>query len=568
MRQRKISHRVYLIVGILVCVLMAIQLVLYRTTVETMEYQQAQTASSAMSKLNSSLGSKILMLSSVTQQVVKEGSVSSLLADPDTNWYSARHKLDATLKKYTGILGEAMYLAVFTEAESHYISTELTAQEKDALLRAYESYSNSDQYQFSNVYDFLTVESNHYNEIYAVCFLPIKHWNVTSNSRVGTAVMCYKVNPKALLISEQALQNTRITLLHASDHKALLLLDNDAASAGADPITTLSLPISHMDTEWKISCVIYPNTSMQSLSTMRTTILLDILVIFLMVICLVLEFKRSISLPLKKLIGYMETYHFDGDQTPLEIRNGAEFSIIAAQVNDMLAKNKVTSQHLLDLQSELYESSLEKITLELQALQRQINPHFLYNTLECMHSLAVIHHIPEIEQMACHLSDLMRYATRGSLIVPLEEEILALMDYIEIMKIRFPGMYTFFFHLPPQLMGISVPKLTLQPIFENIVKYANTETRKQLTITTSADTVDEKLRIVIRYNGKGMPPEQVEQINRCLSAQQTPENHVGLYNVARRIRLHCGSGCGLSVTSQQGQFTEITLLFSMQKRSI
>lgn len=569
MKQRKISSRVYLIVGILVCLLMAIQMILYKTTVDTIDYQQEQTATAVMKKMNMSLGSKMSMLSRVARKLISECNISGLLADSETDWHSACHKLAATLKEYTDFLDETMYFVVFSDLSSYKISTDLTEDEYDALWQAYEIYCRSDSRTLSNIYQFFKVETNRYDEIYAACFIPIKNWNPAVSSSyepLGTAAVCCKVNPKALLISEQALQNTQITLRQVTTGISLNLLDDQPKSSNARVIGVLSQPVSHMDTEWKIDCTLYPSTSLQSLSLMRMFIILDIVVILCLILWLSLEFKYSISRPLKQLTGYMERYHLDGDQTPLVINDGAEFGVIAERVNDLLEKNKAASRQLLDMQSELYEASLEKVTLELQALQRQINPHFLYNTLECMHSIAVIHHAPEIERIACSLSDLLRYATKGKPIVRLEEEISMLLDYIEIMKIRFPERYTFHFDLPAELMGCMIPKMTIQPIFENVFKYAKAAGGKRICIEMTAAAVENRLRIVIRDNGRGIPPEMVEQINTCLHRQKAPENHVGLYNVNRRIQLHCGGDCGLTVHSRENEFTEVIIFLVLDEQ--
>lgn len=567
MNRHKISSRVYLIVGILACLLMTIQLILYKTTVDTIDYQQEQMASAAMKKLNSSIGSKISTLSRVTKRMISEGGISALLADDGTDWYSARHRLASMLKEYTDFLDESMYFVVFSDMASYKISTDLTEDEYDMLRQAYESYSCSDSRTLPNVYQFFKVVSNRYDEIYAVCFVPIKNWNLAVNTGrepLGTAAMCCKVNPKALLLAEQALQNTRITLHQTTTGISLSLLDDQPERANVRAIGALSQPVSYMDTEWKINCTIYPNTSLQSLTLMRGFIILDVVVILCMLLWLSLEFKHSVSRPLRQLTDYMESYHLDGDQTPLMINDGAEFGVIAEHINELLVKNKAASQQLLDMQSELYEASLEKVMLELQALQRQINPHFLYNTLECMHSIAVIHHAPEIERIACALSNLMRYATKGKPIVTLEEEISMLMDYIEIMKIRFPEKYTFNFDLPSELMGCKIPKMTIQPIFENVFKYANAGERRKICIALTAYALADQLRIVIRDNGRGIAPEMVEQIEASLHQPETPENHVGLYNVNRRIMLHCGRKCGISIRSVENEFTEVTIFLALE----
>lgn len=568
MKQRKISSRVYLIVGILVCLLMFIQVFLYKATVDTIDHQQEQTATAIIKKMDASLGSKMSMLSRVARKLISECNISELLADNETDWHSARHKLSAALKTYTDFLDEKMYFVVFSDPSSYEISTDLTEDEYDALWQAHEIYCHSDNKTLSNIYQFFTVESNRYGEIYAVCFVPIKSWNLTVSSNrepLGTAAVCCKINPKELLLSEQALQNAKITLRQLTTSTSLPLLDYQPDSLDSREISMLSLPVSHMDTEWKIFCTLYASTSLQSLFLMRILIILDVIVILCSILWLSLEFNFSVKRPLKQLIGYMESYHLGGNQTPLAINNSAEFGVIAKQVNELLTKNEVASQQLLDMQSELYEANLEKVVLQMQALQRQINPHFLYNTLECMHSIAVIRNAPEIELISCSLSDLMRYATKGNPIVRLEEEISMLQRYIEIMDIRFPEQYTYHFELPAELMRYTIPKMTIQPIFENVFKYAKAVGSKHICIEMTVAVVEDKLHIVIRDNGRGIPQDTVEQINACLRGQKAPEEHVGLYNVNRRIQLHCGGDCGLTIHSRENEFTEVIISLALNK---
>ena len=567
MKRQKISARVYLIVFLSVCILMLIQGFLYRATVESINTQQEQIATYAMKKLNSSFNSMVSTLYRMEGKIIPVENVGNVLMKKN-NWFVERNKLNKIVSSYSTFFDIPLYFCVFSGDESYRISTALTDDEYKKISEIYQEYLESDKTSLPCTFHFFMVHSNAYDEIYIACYSPVYNWyyeNATSLKRIGTAVLCSKLNPKSLLLSEKALQNTSISLMKNRSEDELQLVEYSLNSKTATPIRIILQTISPLDTEWKIKCTFFSNHSLQRLSTMRSMILTDIAVILLMIVWLSLEFKRSVTAPLKCLTRYMSEYQLEGNQTPLVIKNNVEFGIIADQVNDLLAKNKASVQQLLGMQSELYEARLEKVSLELQSLQRQINPHFLYNTLDCMHSIAIVDHVPEIEKIAFSLSYVMRYASKGKLIVTLGEEIAVLWEYLNIMNIRFPNQYEYAFSVDPSVEECTVPKMTLQPIFKNIFKYATSSGQRQIRIEMSAKKTDGDILIIIQDNGCGIDSKTVEQTNRWLSEEVVPDEHVGLYNVNRRIKLHCGKKYGLSVKSQKNVFTRVDILISSKK---
>lgn len=214
-------------------------------------------------------------------------------------------------------------------------------------------------------------------------------------------------------------------------------------------------------------------------------------------------------------------------------------------------------------------SELADTRAEIGALQSQINPHFLYNTLDSIRGQALIDNSPIIADMTEALSILFRYSiSRTGNIVPIQKELYCVEKYMMIQQFRFPGKFEYRKQIDDSLLSCLIPRLTLQPLVENAI-YHGLETRMEGgCISISLEQTAEYIVVRISDNGVGMEESQLNDLNNTLQMNSlaAPASHspkgsgIALSNVNRRIRLNFGEPYGLVISSSPGLGTDVEII--------
>jgi len=215
-----------------------------------------------------------------------------------------------------------------------------------------------------------------------------------------------------------------------------------------------------------------------------------------------------------------------------------------------------------ELISEKYLAQIERKKLEINRLQEQINPHFLYNSLEIVSSMASLNDVDDIEIYVQKLSKILRYNITSKIdeTVCLEQEIEMIKEYIYIQQIRFSGMFQTKIKINPGAGQIQVPKFILQPLVENSIHHGLSQMNHFGLICIFCRIVEESLRISVFDNGIGMDMDSVARLNRRLSGTGSNElDSIGMINVSDRLRLHYGKEAELQVRSKLGVYTKINI---------
>ena len=202
------------------------------------------------------------------------------------------------------------------------------------------------------------------------------------------------------------------------------------------------------------------------------------------------------------------------------------------------------------------QKSLHRAELEL--LQAQINPHFLYNTLDSIAILAESQRDEDVVTMVTSLSTFFRNSlNKGEDIISLDAERTQVTSYLEIQHIRYSDILRYEINIPEELLDCMVPKLILQPLVENALYHGIKNRRGVGTITVTGAAEGSDLILRVSDNGAGMDEEQV----RILQAGIYEDRHtgLGLVNVHKRIRLYCGEPYGLSFESQMGRGSTVSV---------
>jgi len=311
--------------------------------------------------------------------------------------------------------------------------------------------------------------------------------------------------------------------------------------------------ISHFrspETGWTYLNATPYNEIFESVVFIKRLVIGVFVVLFLLVILIGVRFSRSLTRPIENLIGRMklvEKGNFEEanlltpDSTPKTMDEigllQRTFRLMVERINMLITEN--------------YSNRLMIKETEFRALQAQINPHFLYNTLESINWMAKVNRQPQISEMVEALGVLFRSSvSMKKPLLSLEEELEIVRSYITIQQIRFGERLSFSLDVPDRLLRTPIPKLTLQPLLENAIQYALEGMIGECAIGVAAEETAEGVRVVVGDNGPGMPEETLEQLkDGTLKARG---NGIGLANIDDRIRLAFGEGYGLRIRSEPG----------------
>lgn len=219
-------------------------------------------------------------------------------------------------------------------------------------------------------------------------------------------------------------------------------------------------------------------------------------------------------------------------------------------------------QNLLD---RVYQYQLSTKQAQLEALQNQISPHFLHNTLDIIRMKALINKDREVAKMVETLARLFRITLdRSSNIVTIQDELEHVETYLTIQNMRFNNRFRFVKNIPEELLRCSIIKLTLQPLVENAIKHGFSQTFGDETIEIRIEASGHDLIIQVRDNGTGIDEHNIRRIYDKLEHLDTPENNtlhnsIGIVNISDRIRLEYGSGYYLRILPNQPRGTIVEL---------
>ncbi len=271
----------------------------------------------------------------------------------------------------------------------------------------------------------------------------------------------------------------------------------------------------------------------------------------------------SISLPLRSLKETMEKVGENDLELQYADNQKDEIGVLGLKFNGMIARIRNLLDNLVDSEVSRKNEEIRRKEAELDALQMQIKPHFMYNTLNLIRWNAIFAENGEgtISNMLAAFSSLLRFNTiKTNRLVDIEEELEHLHAYEKVVKLKKEMNFRVRIDMgKEEVLHYKITKLTFQPIVENAIKYGLTGMEGDGVIDISAYTSADGLLIEIRDNGAGIPEERVEMINEGLSKGVAAGGSIGLRNVNERIKLHFGEKYGLKVVSEEGRYTAVLI---------
>lgn len=264
--------------------------------------------------------------------------------------------------------------------------------------------------------------------------------------------------------------------------------------------------------------------------------------------------SRTITQPIQYLINASLRVAGGDFSANTPVPKGGDFKVLTESFNHM-------EREISRLILENYEISLREKESQLAALSMQINPHFLYNTLNTINLLAIQNDDEETSDLIVDLSEMLQYTFKSfAEKMPLSEEIGWVSNYLHIMAKRYDNVFRTQMDIDENLMEALVPKLMLQPLVENSILHGFSHTRENGLLSITISQKEDQILFLIKDNGRGMTKEQLAN---CMLLSH-PQGHVGLSNVRQRLCLLYGENYQFQIDSSPGEGTQVSILIPLE----
>lgn len=312
---------------------------------------------------------------------------------------------------------------------------------------------------------------------------------------------------------------------------------------------------------WFLCTAVSRNMLMKDTHQLFTVLLTAWIAVVLLSILCCIFLSRSITRPVQKLTETMSQVE-QGQVHARFTGNGKdEISILGHAFNRMLDR-------LQQLMVQIRQEEEEKRKAEFQVLQAQINPHFLYNTLDTLQWKAYDHDDDEMVNLITALSSFFRISlSNGQEVIPLSKEVEHIENYLYIQQVRFTDTLSYEIRYQVDSSLHTIVKLTLQPLVENAIQHGIKPKLCPCHLTVSIVQEQEYLILTVSDTGVGISKEKLQKLQRQLDGLE-PAERIGLMNVHKRLQLMYGKGCGLSLDSELGEWTRVTVRIPARKETL
>ena len=286
---------------------------------------------------------------------------------------------------------------------------------------------------------------------------------------------------------------------------------------------------------------------------------IGIIVILLVAIMTVVIFATtkilsSITRPIRELVQVTQKISKGDFSVQTQVHTNDELTSLATSINDMSGKLEV-------MVDQIKEDERKMRYAELRLLQEQINPHFLYNTLDTIVWLIEGNDPDKAVDMVVSLSEFFRLVlSKGKEYISIHDEELHIQSYLKIQQVRYRDILEYDIQIDPSLYPYRISKLTLQPLVENSLYHGIKYKRAKGKISVSGVLEKEQIHLKVEDNGIGMTPEELEKLRAEISRPcKETEAGFGLANVNERIRMNFGPEYGMTINSEKDKGTVVDI---------
>lgn len=276
--------------------------------------------------------------------------------------------------------------------------------------------------------------------------------------------------------------------------------------------------------------------------------------VWLLTVVLIYMLLRLLTVPLRMLSVQMKKTGEGDFRTRVDAEGSQEIRGLSESFNSMVS-------HIDQLIKRTYVAELSEKDARLAALEAQLNPHFLYNTLQAISTEALINDQPQIHRMITSLASNLRYTIKSDTLVPLKREMSYVSDYIFLQKIRMDDALEFYSKIDPDTQDCLIPKISIQTLVENSIIHGKSGDKDVIRIEVLSQYHDNTVVITVRDNGCGIAPEQLEKLYADFDLQKNTGKNggIGLANLHSRLGLLYDKPASMEIRTRETEYTEITL---------
>ncbi len=491
---------------------------------------------------------------------------SFLLEQNDEKKYKYYKKMNTNLASIMMLNNHIYDVIIYDNSENEY-----SLNDNDYILPKY--FSTCDSVGLS-----ACLYNADLGHSYFVMHYPIRSINASksANQKIGDAYLI--LSDSAFL--DQANQNFNKTssILYLMDSNNQIFWSNSskdfkslsdlkASGYGDYEITTVK------ECGLKIISLTKQEEEIYSLINIQRSYLTILILVAIIIVSLWIVLIINTIAPLYTFVRFINSIK-EGDLSTLKKRvhldGYKEIAIISKETNEMLEQIDDLTNTVLNTNSKLYMIEIQKEQAKLSFLKSQINPHFLYNTLECIKGIAAEHKQPEIVEATKALATIFKYSIKGSDQVPFRDEIKIIKNYINIQKLRFEDRFDVEYDIHPNCYDVIIPKMILQPIVENAIIHGIEGTRETSRLFLLAYLAQDQMIIRVINTGVPIASDRLQQLQKELtdfselndfseSSSQISRESLGIKNVNERIKLICGNSFGITIDSMEDGSTRVTI---------
>lgn len=364
---------------------------------------------------------------------------------------------------------------------------------------------------------------------------------------IGEHGYCFIVNKNGDLVYHPLQQ---LIYLDIKDEKIDEVIDYQQGNTINNGVIYTVKDVSKFD--WRIVGVSYVNELVDDKVTTANELII-IIALFVMAFAIIILFilSKKLTKPVRSLVDAMSTFEKNAvDFKYNPVKGASEFNKLSSSFEHMVIQ-------IQELMEKVKNEEIALRKTELKALQAQINPHFLYNTLDSIQWMCEEEKTDDAITMVGALAQLFRISiSKGYELIPIEKEIQHAKNYLVIQSYRYKDQFTYRFDIDEEVLPYLCNKITIQPIIENALYHGISRMVDEGEIFISVHKVGDDIIIKIKDNGVGMSTKQVENI---LKKERTDSKGIGVKNVNDRIKIYFGDDYGITVQSELDVGTTITI---------
>lgn len=318
---------------------------------------------------------------------------------------------------------------------------------------------------------------------------------------------------------------------------------------------------------WKVMGMVRAEAGMKEISRYANIMVLFVGIVSLMLCITGYLIYRGIASPVEAIIAFLNQYGKYYNKHRLPVNGTNEIAQISVSVNGMLDDIQNMTSSIVHTQEKLYLMELSKRQAELTALQIQMNPHFLYNTLDCIKGIALVRKVPEIAAIANSMSKILRYSIKSEDVVAVKWEVNSITDYLKIIQIRHQDKYDIHVNVEEEIKDMLMPKMILQPLVENAVFYG-LEPASFAGLWIEGKREGDYLCFTVENSGKSISRNKVEELMNVFEENKQEGNErlfseksgIGMKNIDKRIKLLYGAQFGISISQRKEGGTSVRVM--------